>query len=247
MDEVPESLEHMEHAAHEHDHDSHEHNPLSTYTGITMAVLGVLLAFTSAKVAGERTELIKSMVEQQDAHMRSVTQDIKHRVAVISLYQLHATIGAVPASVGRSRRPEGNPQAPDAEAMVTLANTVTRYLGESKAATAWSDAYNPVVRAHVEGQENYELGMLAAEIGIVMASVALLLRRRIIWYVAMGLGVVSISIMFAAYVRTAPAVHEGEKKIEEYARAYHELRAQDKTTATEETLVKEVLAAHGRP
>jgi hypothetical protein len=103
------------------------------------------------------------------------------------------------------------------------------------------------VRAHVEGQEKYELGMLAAEIGIVIASVALLLRRKMLWYVAMGLGVISIGIMIVTYTRTAPVVHESEKKIEESARAYHELRAQDKTTQAEESLVKEVLSAYGKP
>jgi hypothetical protein len=104
-----------------------------------------------------------------------------------------------------------------------------------------------VVRAHVEGQEKYELGMLASEIGIVMASVALLLRRKMIWYTAMGLGVISIGIMIAAYMRTAPVVHESEKKIEEHARAYRELRASDKTTQAEDAVVNEVLAAYGKP
>ena len=133
------------------------------------------------------------------------------------------------------------------EAMVHLATTVTRYLGESKAAGAWADAYDPVVRAHVEGQEFYEFGMLAAEIGIVIASVALLLRRRLMWYVAMALGLVSVGIMAATYLRTAPVVHAGEKKIEETARTYRELRASDKTTKSEEEMVKEVLAAYGKP
>jgi hypothetical protein len=131
--------------------------------------------------------------------------------------------------------------------MVAIANTVKRYLGESKAAGSWSDAYDPVVRAHVEGQDKYELGTLASEIGIVMASVALLLRRKMIWYVAMGLGVISIGIMFATYARTTPVVRESEKKIEESARAYHEVRTADKTTQTEDALVNEVLAAYGKP
>jgi len=242
MDKATDSLEHMEHAAHAGEHE--RHSRLSTYTGITMAVIGVILAFASAKVGGERTELVKSMVEQQDAHMRYITQDIKHRVAVISLYQFRGTIAALP---DRSRPKSGDSRSPDAEAMVRMADTVRRYLGESKAAGAWSDAYDPVVRAHVEGQDNYELGMLAAEIGIVMASVALLLRRRLIWYIAIALGVISIGVMIATYARTAPVVHESEKKIEEYARAYRELRAADKTTQADDALVNEVLAAYGKP
>ena len=33
----------------------------------------------------------------------------------------------------------------------------------------------------------------------------------------------------------------------EYARAYHDLRAADKTTSGEDVLVREVLAAYGKP
>ena len=39
-----------------------------------MALLGVLLAFASAKVGGERTELVKTMVEQQTAHAAIVVR-----------------------------------------------------------------------------------------------------------------------------------------------------------------------------
>jgi hypothetical protein len=244
MDKATDSLEHMNHAAHAGEHGQEQHSRISTYIGISMAVLGVILAFASAKVSGERTELVKSMVEQQDAHMRYVTQDIKHRIAVISLYQLRGTAAVLP---GRSRNADRNSQSPDAEAMVNIANTIQRYLKESKAAGVWSDAFDPVIRAHVEGQDKYELGLLASEIGIVMASVALLLRRKMIWYMALALGVISIGIIIATYARTAPTVHESEKKIEEYARAYHELRAADKTTQAEEALIKEVLAAYGKP
>jgi hypothetical protein len=234
----------MNHAAHAGEHGHEQQSRISTYIGISMAVLGVVLAFASAKVSGERTELVKSMVEQQDAHMRYITQDIKHRVAVLSLYQLRGMTAALPA---RSRNADGNSRSADADAMVHIANTIERYLKESKAAGTWADAYDPVVRAHVEGQDKYELGMLASEIGIVMASVALLLRRKMIWYVAMALGVISIGIMFVTYARTAPVVHESEKKIEESAHAYRELRAADKTTQAEDVLVKEVLADYSKP
>src|SRR5436853_5489665 len=108
MDNASEKLEHMQHVAHagEHGHSDGEHrNPahsrLSTYAGITMAMLGVILAFASAKVGGERALLVKTMVEQQDAHMRYVAQDLKHRFAVLDLRQLRATLPA-PSSGGKA-------------------------------------------------------------------------------------------------------------------------------------------------
>src|SRR5258708_35121433 len=88
-----EHTEHITHAAHGHD-DGHGSDPkqrLGTYIGITMAVLGVLLAFCAAKVGGERTELVQALVQQSNAHAQYHAQDVKHRVAVIGLQQVHAT------------------------------------------------------------------------------------------------------------------------------------------------------------
>src|ERR1022692_4709596 len=139
MDNASEHLEHMEHAAHagEHEHGGGEpHNPahgrLSTFIGISMAVLGVILAFASAKVGGERTLLVKTMVEQEDAHLRYVTQDLKHRIAVISLRQLRATLPVI-TNAGQAAA------TVDRKEMVALANTVQRYYNESQACVVWAD------------------------------------------------------------------------------------------------------------
>src|SRR5690349_13942696 len=89
-----EHAEHISHAGHGHGdgHDAHAAEKLGTYIGITMAILGVLLAFCAAKVGAERTELIEVLVEQQHAHAKYQAQDIKHRLAVNNLRQLHAQI-----------------------------------------------------------------------------------------------------------------------------------------------------------
>jgi hypothetical protein len=245
MDNASEHLEHMEHAAHagEHAHGGGEsHNPahgrLSTFIGISMAVLGVIMAFASAKVGGERTILVKSMVEQEDAHMRYVTQDLKHRIAVISLRQLRATLPALTASSGATTTVNG-------KEMVALARTVQRYYHESQVAGQWADAYTPGIQAHVEGQEYYEWGMLCAEIGIVIASVSLLLRRRTVWYLAIALGVASVAVLTFTYLKTEPVVRAIEEKTAEAAKVYRTLRAADKTTAADDMLVNEVLASYG--
>lgn len=237
MGKATETLEHMQHAAHAGGHS--DGGQLNTYTGITMAVLGVILAFASAKVGGERTELVRSMVEQQDAHSRYVTQDLKHRVAVISLRQLRATLPVLATKAGGAKE--------DGREMVALAANIGRYYEESQVAGSWADAFGPIVAAHVAAQENYELAMLAAEIGIVIASVSLLLRRRMAWYLSILLGVVSLGIVGVTLARTTPVVHEYEKKIEERAREYRTMRAAHKTTQIDQALVDDVLAAYGKP
>jgi len=235
LDKATETLEHMNHAAHADAH-SH-HSGMSTYIGITMAVLGVILAIASAKVGNERAELVKTMVEREDVHSRYVTQDLKHRLAVISLRQLRATLPILSAKGGGPKE--------DPKEMVALANTISRYYDESQIAAHWADAFNPVVAAHAAAQEYYEDAMLAAEIGIVIASVALLLRRRMAWYLSIALGVAAMAMIVFTYARTAPVVHENEKKIEEGAKEYRTARAAHKTTEIDQALVDEVLAAYG--
>jgi hypothetical protein len=245
MAKATEHLEHMQHVAHAGEHadgGGEGHNPahsrLSTYTGITMAVLGVILAFASAKVGGERTMLVKTIIEKEDAHSRYVTQDLKHRIAVISLRQLRATLPAL-AAPGRAST------AVDAQEMVALARTVQRYYSESQAAVEWDIAYTPAIQAHVEGQEYYEWGMLCAEIGIVIASISLLLRKRVFLYLAIALGVASVAVLIFTYSKTEPVVRAIEERTAEAAKVYGTMRAADKTTTADDMLTKEVLASYG--
>jgi hypothetical protein len=230
----------MQHAAHagEDGHGGGEHSRFSTYTGITMAILGVILAFASAKVGGERTMLVKTMVEQEDGHLRYVTQDLKHRIAVISLRQLRATLPVI-TNAGQGAA------TVDRKEMVALANTVQRYYNESQACVVWADSYTPAILAHEEGQEYYEWGMLLSEIGIVIASVSLLLRRRSAWYLSIALGVAAVVVLVVTYKHTAPVVRAIEEKSTAAASVYHKMRAADKTSAADDALTKEVLATYG--
>lgn len=179
-----EALEHAEHMAHA-GHEGGEHkSKLGTWVGLTMGILGVLLALTAAKVGGERTELVESMVAQQNANSRYQSQDVKHRMAVLALSQVHATIpGAGEAAAPGAR-------APNKKDVVDLARTVQRYLHESQLAKAWLESYDPEINAHIEAQEHYETGQLLAEIGIVLASIALLTHKKLPWLVAVVCSVV---------------------------------------------------------
>ncbi len=232
MGHATETLERAEHAAHA-GHGGHEPaGRLTMWVGITMATLGVLLAFAAAKVGGERTELVKALVDQQHAHAKYQAQDIKHRAAVLSLRQLHATAAG---------------EKVDAKDMLALATSVERYYAESQAANEWVDSYDPVIRAHTDGQEEYERAQLAAEFGIVVASIALLLRRRAPWFVALALGMVAVGILGGTWRHVGHIVHQAEAKIEETGKAYRELRDSGKTTEADDALVAEVRAAYGAP
>src|SRR5262249_25636415 len=156
-------------------------------------------------VGGQRTELTQALVDQQHAHAKYTQADIKHRVAVLTLQQLHA---------------EAQPGVTSAADMLLIANTIERYLGEAQRADKWVETYDPLIEAHAEGQEQYEHAQLAAEIGIVVASIALLLRRREPWLFAIIFGVVAIALLARTYWHTHGAVHDAEVKAEETEKAW---------------------------
>jgi hypothetical protein len=228
-----EHSEHIQHADHEHEHehgDAHgkeaAKNRLGTYVGITMAILGVMLAFCSAKVGGERTELTQTLVEQSNAQAQYHAQDVKHRVAFIALQQVHATaFGA------------GGIQ-PNRADVLTMATTVERYLEESRLAEEWSESYDPAVEMHVEASERYEWAQLFAEIGIVVASVALLIKRRSAWFLSLILGACAVATVARTYAHGRSVIVPAAARIHHLDHDYHAARVRDRTTAQETALVE---------
>ena len=230
-----ESLEHAHHIAHsghaeEHGGGHDDGHGLSRRVGITMAILGVVLAFSAARVGAQRTELVQALVDQQHAHAKYTAQDIKHRVAVLTLQQLHA---------------EADPTRTSGKDMMLIVQSIERYDAEAAAADKWVDAYDGAIEAHAKGQEDYELAQLAAEVGLVIASIALLLRRRAPWILSIALGLVALTVLILTYLHTSPAVHASEKLVEETEKTYEELRTKDKTTDIDNALVTDVKREYG--
>jgi hypothetical protein len=229
-----EALEHAEHAAHGgHGHGGHgKAGGLGTYIGLTMGIIGVLLAIAAAKVGGERTELVQSMVERESTNARYQAQDIKHRMAYLTLAQTHASPPTIP---------DGPAGAAVKKDVVDMARTVRRYFNEAALAKKWLDSYEPAIKAHIEAQEEYEKGQLLAEVGIVLASIALLLQRKAPWFIAIALGVASVAVIGGTYVHTKHEVEEAEEKIGEARKVYREARQADKTTEAEELVIADVM------
>lgn len=222
-----EKLEHAQHVA----HSGHGSDPLSMRIGITMAILGVVLAFGAARVGAERTELTEALVSQQHAHANYQAQDIKHRVAILALQNVHAEA----AGAGKT----------NAADMLGMANSAERYEHEAEVAMHWVDAYDAMIQARTESQEQFERGQLAAEIGIVIASIAILLKRRLVWIVAMLFGVASILQITVASIHVHHEAHEAEEKIEHGEKAFEELHSAGKTTAADHKLLEEIRREYG--
>ena len=99
------SIEHAEHISHSgHDHhgddhgDDHGHGDGTTQPkkpkvtnklmGLTMALIGVLIAFCSASAGSERNALDRSMIEQADANSNKISASIKFRIIMVELERI---------------------------------------------------------------------------------------------------------------------------------------------------------------
>jgi hypothetical protein len=210
--------EHMEHVGHADKHGDHGHGGggggPGKGIGITMAMLGVLLALTAAMVGSERTELTRTMVEQTNAHNLYQAESMKHRMMISELEMLHAltpsksevakfeeSLGKIRSGAGKGDNPEvmsaielssreiADILSPDHEDLLHFVDVIHKYEERKQVAKEWYEAYDPSVEAHFEAAEWYEKAQLLAEIGIVIASIALLMSSRPFWIVSMVAGV----------------------------------------------------------
>ncbi len=246
MSEATELLEKMEHAGHGGGHGEHgggHGKGPGTFIGITMAALGVMLAFCAAMVGTERTELIKTTIDQANKWGFYQAEATKARVMEADYEMLHALtpnkaemkkfdekLASVKRAGGKSDD-EDTAEIKDAIHVATteLADVLTpdqddedrikgiglKYKHDMMEAKEDAESYEGAIDAHYEASEWYERAQLCSEVGIVVASIALLMSSRIVWIISILFGLAGGTIVTKTFVHTRAAVGAAEKKIEE--------------------------------
>jgi len=260
MHELVEKIEHAHHEAghgggHGAGHGQKHDAGSSKQIGITMAMLGVMLAFSAAMVGSQRTELIKSMVEQSTKFGLYQAESTKYRVLAADLELLKSLspkkdeIEKVEGTLRAKRRPSGAKDDEDtaelkdliASATEDMADLLTPDRSEIKRFNAMAreydkdmreakedaEAYAGAIEAHQEAAERYEWAQLAAEIGIVVASIALLIGSRTVWFASLALGAICAGALGLTYVRTTEALEGAERRIAAAAKNEQQLEADD--------------------
>jgi hypothetical protein len=257
MSEATEMLEHMEHAGHggHGGHGEAKGGP-GKGIGITMAVLGVMLALCAALVGSQRTSLIKTMVEQSNKWGVYQSESMKFRVIEADAEILHAitpskaevkkfedALKEVRAHSGKAddedtaelkdtidvaTRELADILSPDKEDEDRFAKLRTSYKHDMAEAKEDAEAYDLAIEAHEQAAEWYERAQLCAEIGIVIASIALLLSNRKAWAVSLTIGAVGAAIIAMTTVQTSQKLALAEKKVEEAARSTAAIEDDDK-------------------
>lgn len=198
--------------------------------GLTMALIGVLIAFCAALVGSERNELTRTMIEQTQAHSDYSSASTKFRLVMLDLEGQRAA----PAAPGEDR-----------PVLRRLLRLYSDYSKERKYSKEWSDSYTPLVQAHFEGAEGYEHAQLIAEIGIVLASLGVLLGSRSAWMVSIVLAVVCVVQIGRTALATHHEVAEAAEHVHHGERAYQDLRKAH-TGANEDEKTVEALDPSGK-
>jgi hypothetical protein len=261
----------MSHEIHEQiEHAGHAEGALPQWIGITVAVLGVLMALCSAQVGAARTELIATMVKEKEAKIRYQGVTNKYRSLQAQLQQLHA---AMPNPKVMAEKDEqfktlmADVKNPETVAGVKAAkvqtekvlDTVTptktdvlrfldfldRIRDETEAAKEWSESYHEAIEAHENTAARFEIALLAAEIGIVTASVGLLLAKRTAfargaWGIAVVLGVLCAGIAGATKVSNAQTLRVAEDEIHKSEHHYTSMSKDKEDVAADKKLEEDI-------
>ncbi len=253
--ELAEKIEHMAHEGGHGGHGGHGAKASGTHIGISMAVLGVMLALCSALVGGQRTLLIETMVMQSTKWGLAQSEATKFRVIEADLELLRSLtpkpdeIKKVETTLRSKRSPSGKADdedtaelkdliasstedmadllTPDPEEVGRFKKLARAYDRDHREAKEDAEAYDGAIEAHQEAAEHYEWGQLAAEVGIVVASIALLLSSRGLWFIALALGATCAGTLGVTFVQTQKAVAAAEQRIKAASENVQKIEADD--------------------
>ena len=216
-----ESLEHAEHAAHSGGH-------TAKHVGVTMGLLGVLIAFAAAMVGSQRQELVTSLMDQSWAHSSYTAAATKFRIVMVELQKMRGT--SQPATSAENASP----------AVKSSLRLYANYAEERKLAETWDDSCEALIDAHFDAAEGYEHAQLIAEVAIIIASLAMLMTSRAAWLVSVVVGVLGLGQIGYTFVGSRNAIHEHHDKVHHAQEAFEELIGKHLDTAEDEATVNDL-------
>jgi hypothetical protein len=255
------------------EHAAHEPGNLTRYIGLTIAVVGVLMALCSAEVGAARTELIATMVNENGAKSEYQTVSTKYRTLQAVLQHLHAAmpdlkmiedtnkeLASLSGEVKNSDAAHGikatrletkkvlSAVIPTGEDVLRFTELVERHEKKSEAAKEWSESYGDAIKVHQNSAKYFEIAQIAAEVAIVMASVGLLLQARKVfargaWLTAVLLGAISAALFVGTYANDYQKLHGAEEKIHHSHLHYKGMIDEEKDLAEDRKLIEDTRKA----
>jgi hypothetical protein len=133
-----------------------------------------------------------------------------------------------------------NAEIPTHEDLVGFAIVIRALDTEKEAALEWSESYESAIRVHSMAAEHYEWAQLACEIGIVVASIALLFMSRPAWLGALVLCATAVVIVSITFVSVSSHLRGAEQKIHDASQRFIGLNGEQRDKEADEELLKSV-------
>jgi hypothetical protein len=133
-----------------------------------------------------------------------------------------------------------NAEIPTHDDMVSFATLIKSVEKEQETALEWSESYEPAIKTHSLAAEHYEWGQLATEIGVVIASLALLFTSRKAWYVALIMVISTLAILSITFITVTTQMGKAEEEIDKAHKQFLAANDEKKGKAADEELLDAV-------
>ena len=207
-----------------HGHHETENLLNNKIVGLSIGILAVIVAVTAALGSSQRDKMTQAMIRQSQAIAKEASGSAKLRSVLIELERL--------SSLAKENRSERE--------LRDQLSFYSDYLAERNISKEWAESMDPSIEIHLEATEDYDTAQLLAEMGIAIASLAMLIHSRKVWYLSLVLGVLSMLQL----AKTSYKVHHEntsiEMKIGEIAKRYEDLRAKHEKNGADARLIKEL-------
>jgi hypothetical protein len=226
-----EAMDHSEHIHHaEHETESHK---FSKFMGVTIAIIGVLIALNGDLESNQKDDFIRGMIDQSRVHSNYAGYSVKYRMIMLEMEKARMAIS--PASGGTLADSKKSPIE-----LNRLLGLYSYYSKERKLAREWSESYDALINAHFDAASGYDKAALLAEVGIVLASLGILFSSRIAWFASIVLTVLCLGQASLTWINSKNAIRSAAAVVTKAEDAFKDLRKNHLETKEDEITVDAV-------
>lgn len=150
-------------------------DPFEKKVAISIAMIAVLLSYISMRGDNAKTDAVIETSQAANTWARYQAKSLKQNIKQLEIDMIGLTSSNAPDSAKKTE---------------ALKSEITRYDGEMKELSEKAKEHEADAKKGSDMNDRCDLSGLFLQIGIVIASVAILSGQRLFWYASLALGVV---------------------------------------------------------
>lgn len=156
-------------------------DPFEKMVAISIAVIAVLLSYISMRGDNAKTDAVIETSKAANTWARYQAKSLKQNIKQLEIDMIDLNAAAAPGAAEKSKK---------------LADEVARYEKEMEKLFSEGKEHEGEAEKGSKMNDRCDLSGLFLQIGIVIASVAILSGQRLLWYASLGLAVVGAAKFF---------------------------------------------------